>query len=125
MDTARDYINSIDFSNIINKMVRHQGWRQKDALAVSRMYRHFLWLHKHKDPVDPSQRFLVMGNCAPGAGAGEQTILEKLLADNNNTPVVAQAIIALTDVTDATWTQFIRINRTATKLRVTRHEVHK
>lgn len=46
MDTARDYINSIDFSNVINKMVRHQGWRHKDAVAVSRMYRHFLWLHK-------------------------------------------------------------------------------
>ena len=46
LEVARNYINSIDFSNIIRKMVQHQGWRQKDAIAVSQMYRHFLCLHK-------------------------------------------------------------------------------
>ena len=123
---ARIYLESIGGRGFTAK--QGQRWIRPDSGSDESDYvvaKHFLWLHKHRDPVDPSQRFLVMGNCAPGAGAGEQTILEKLLADNNNTPVVAQAIIALTDVTDGIWTQFVRTNNTATKLWVTRHGVHK
>lgn len=87
--------------------------------------KHFLWLYHNRDPVDPAQRFLVMGNCGPGAGDGGQTVLERVLADNNDTTVVAQAIIGLTDATGGMWSKFIRTNTTATKLWVTRHGVHK
>jgi len=46
LNTAKAYIYAIDFSNIINKMVKHQGWFRKDAEAVCQMYRNFLFLQK-------------------------------------------------------------------------------
>jgi len=46
LEQAKEYIYSVDFSNIINKMVKHQGWLRKDAEKVSGMYRNFLYLNK-------------------------------------------------------------------------------
>lgn len=46
LETAKYYIDHIDFSNIINKMVLHQGWLKTDALQVCQMYRNYLYLHK-------------------------------------------------------------------------------
>ena len=88
--------------------------------------KHFLWLWKNRDKVDPTQRFLVMGNCAPGAGAGRQTIIEKLLADNNHTPIVAKAIIEMSANTGM-WggPDYIRINKDHTQLWVTRNGIQK
>ncbi|MDR3490452.1 MAG: hypothetical protein P4M12_00250 [Gammaproteobacteria bacterium] len=46
LEKAKDYIDSIDFSLIIEKMVKNDGWRRSDALATSELYRHFLYLNK-------------------------------------------------------------------------------
>ena len=46
LEEAKHYIYSIDFSNILNKMVNHQGWLRKDAEKVCEMYRNFLYLQK-------------------------------------------------------------------------------
>jgi hypothetical protein len=87
--------------------------------------KHFLWLYHNRDKVDGSQRFLVMGNSAPGAGGDNMTIFEKLLADNNCTPLVAQAIVEMLDKQGQIWKQFLRTNNEMTRLWVTRNGVHK
>lgn len=46
LEEAKQYIDAIDFSLIINKMVKHQGWLKKDALTVCDMYKNFLYLQK-------------------------------------------------------------------------------
>ncbi len=46
LEEAKAYIDSINFSNIINKMVKHQGWLMKDAKQLSKMYGNFLYLTK-------------------------------------------------------------------------------
>jgi len=46
LEEAKKHINSINFSNIISKMVNHQGWRISDATKVCHMYRNFLYLNK-------------------------------------------------------------------------------
>ena len=43
---ARSYIYSIDFSNIIHKMVKHQGWLYKDAQKTCQLYRNYLFLKR-------------------------------------------------------------------------------
>src|SRR3990167_2396942 len=43
---AQAYIYAIDFSMIIEKMVKQDGWRQKDAEATCSFYRNFLYLNK-------------------------------------------------------------------------------
>jgi hypothetical protein len=75
-------------------------WIRPDSGSEESDYivaKHFLWLYKNRDPVDPSLRFLVMGNSAPGCGEGEMTVFEKSLAGNHNTPLVATAIIQMLD----------------------------
>jgi hypothetical protein len=123
---AKIYLESIGGRSFTarpgSRWIRPDSGSDKTDYIVAK---HFLWLHQHRDPVNPSQRFLVMGNSAPGAGSGKQTILENLLADHNETPIVAQAIIALTDAQSGIWTTFVRTNDTATRLWVTRHGVHK
>lgn len=46
LEAAKNYIKNINFSNILNKMVCHQGWKHHQAEAVCEQYRNFLWLHK-------------------------------------------------------------------------------
>lgn len=46
LNEARRHIYSIDFSNIIEKMVKHQGWWQSEAEKVCSMYQNFLYLNK-------------------------------------------------------------------------------
>ena len=103
-----------------NRWIRPDSGNEKSDFVVAK---HFLFLWKNRDPVDSRQRFLVMGNCAPGAGTGSQTVLEQLLSDNNNTPIIARAIIGLTDSGDKVWQQYVRTDQTFTKLWVTRHGV--
>lgn len=50
--------NAKDFSMIINKMVKHLGWKQKEAEAACSLYRNFLFLHKkygHEHSLPPSE----------------------------------------------------------------------
>lgn len=123
---AKTYLESIGGRGFTAK--KGQRWIRPDSGPDSTDYivaKHFLWLYRNRDPVDATQRFLVMGNCAPGAGRTKQTILEKLLADNNNTPIVAQAIIEMTDCRQRIWLQYVKTNQSHTKLWVTRYGVHK
>lgn len=58
MEEVKDYIQSIDFSMIIKKMVKHQGWRETDAQAISKMYRNFLFIKRkygHEYKLPPSE----------------------------------------------------------------------
>ena len=124
---AATYLNSIGGRGFTAR--KGQRWIRPDSGPDSSDFivaKHFLWLWKNRDTVDPKQRYLVMGNCAPGAGAGKQNVLEKLLADNNHTPIVAKAIIDMMDNTGV-WrsAQFIRINQDMTRLWVTRNGVHR
>lgn len=55
IEEARSYIYSIDFSNIIRKLINQYGWARKHAEKVCQMYRNFLFLQKkygesHKIP---------------------------------------------------------------------------
>ena len=43
---AKIYIDSIDFSLIIDKMVRFDTWLQKDAEKTCQLYRNFLFMKK-------------------------------------------------------------------------------
>ena len=125
-EKARLYLESIGGRGFTarsgSRWIRPDSGSEKTDFIVAK---HFIWLYHNRDPVDPTQRFLVMGNCGPGAGDGDPTVLERVLADNNDTTIVAQAIIGLTDAAAGMWSKFIRTNTTATKLWVTRHGVHK
>ena len=46
LQDAKSYIASIDFSMIIEKMVRVDGWLKKDALKTCQLYRNFLFLKR-------------------------------------------------------------------------------
>jgi hypothetical protein len=46
LEAAKIHIYSIDFTKIIDKMVKHHGWRHQDALKASEQYRNFLFLNK-------------------------------------------------------------------------------
>lgn len=46
LEEAKEYIHSIDFTKIVNKMVKQQGWLRNHALTVCRMYKNFLYLNK-------------------------------------------------------------------------------
>lgn len=43
---ARSYIYSIDFTSIVNKLIKHNGWLSKDAHNTCLLYRNFLYLNK-------------------------------------------------------------------------------
>ena len=43
-EAAKSYIDNLDFSMIIQTMVRDEGWEYECALAVSKLYRNFLYL---------------------------------------------------------------------------------
>lgn len=46
LEEARNYIDAIDFSKIINKMVERDGWLKSDALKVCKLYRRYLYLRR-------------------------------------------------------------------------------
>lgn len=50
LQQAKTYINNIDFSMIINKMVNRDDWLEDEVQAVCKMYRNYLFLQKkYKD----------------------------------------------------------------------------
>lgn len=58
LDEARNYIYSIDFSLIIDKLVNHEEWLKNDAKKTCQMYRNFLFLNKKywlKHSLTPSE----------------------------------------------------------------------
>jgi len=58
LEQAKEYIYSMDFSDIINKLVVHQGWSRKEAEDLCQIYRNFLYLNKKYDnegPLPPSE----------------------------------------------------------------------
>ncbi len=46
LEEAKVYIDSLDFSAIINKLVKYSGWSQADASTISQLYRNYLFLNK-------------------------------------------------------------------------------
>jgi len=57
IESIRNYIFSIDFSMIIDKMVLREKWRRSDAEKACEMYRNFLFLNvKYSEhlPLPPS-----------------------------------------------------------------------
>lgn len=46
LQEAKDYIDKIDFSKIIDKLVKYNGWLKEDAYATCQQYRNFLFLIK-------------------------------------------------------------------------------
>lgn len=43
---AKQYIDSIDFSQLIDKLITEHRWRKSDALAICQQYRNYLFLCK-------------------------------------------------------------------------------
>ena len=59
LEDARHYIESIDFSNIINQFVTRDKWLKCEANEVCRQYRNFLFLMKKygkTKPLIPSKK---------------------------------------------------------------------
>jgi len=105
-----------------SRWIRPDSGPDKSDFVVAK---HFLFLHKHKNKVDKSQRFLVTGNCAPGGDErGNSQVLGRLLSDNNNTPIISRAIIGLADSPKGMWSKYVKTNQIMTKLWVTRHGVY-
>ena len=46
LEEARAYINAIDFSMIVDKIVKTKKWQKKDVLAICAYYKNFLFLNK-------------------------------------------------------------------------------
>jgi len=46
LEEIRQYIDNIDFSRIINKLVNYNGWLSEDALLTCKQYRNFLFLNR-------------------------------------------------------------------------------
>lgn len=58
LEDAKRYIYSVDFSNIISKLVAYEGWKLEEALSVSQLYRNFLFLKRKygkQYPLPPSK----------------------------------------------------------------------
>jgi len=106
---------------------KNKRWIRPDAGNDPSDYivaKHFMWLYKNRKPIDPAQRFLVMGNCAPGGGNGTSEI-DKILADSDDTPIVSQGIIEMVDAQGGAWDRELRVDNGMTRLWVTRSGVHK
>lgn len=53
LDQAKSYIYSIDFSSIINRLVKYSGWNRSEALTICDFYRNYLFLNKkHAEQYD-------------------------------------------------------------------------
>jgi hypothetical protein len=46
LETVKNYIYNIDFSQIISKMVTRDGWIQEDAQETCKQYRNYIFLNK-------------------------------------------------------------------------------
>lgn len=46
LEESKGYIDSIDFSMIVDKIVKTKGWKKKHVLQICELYRHFLFLKK-------------------------------------------------------------------------------
>lgn len=46
LNTVKNYIDAIDFSKIIDKLVNYNGWLKEDATLTCQQYRNFLFLSK-------------------------------------------------------------------------------
>ena len=103
-----------------------QRWIRPDAGNESSDFvlaKHFLWMYHNRRPVNRSQRFLVMGNCAPGNGENKSKIIGRLLADSNHTPVVTRAISEMVEAEGVMWRQYLRWDNDLTTIWVTRDGV--
>lgn len=49
LEDAKSYIDSIDFTMIIKKIVKTKKWKKKDVEKIGELYRHFLFLKKKYD----------------------------------------------------------------------------
>jgi len=103
------------------RWIRPDSGNEKSDFIVAK---HFLWLYQHRNKVDARQRFLVMGNCAPGAADGSRTVLDRVLSEGNNTPTIGRAIIGLVDTKASQWRQYLRLDHDMTHLWVTREGVY-
>ena len=102
-----------------------QRWIRPDAGTEPSNYivaKHIMWLYHNRAPIDPSQRFLVMGNCAPG---GNSDAINNLLTDSNDVPTVSEAIIGMVDAQAGAYDRELRVDTLMTRLWVTRSGVHK
>lgn len=52
LEKAKLYIYSIDFSLIIDKMVKYDTWLPEDVEKTCQLYRNFLWLKKKYESTD-------------------------------------------------------------------------
>lgn len=59
LDEAKQYIYSIDFSMIIDKLVKRHKWHRTEAEETCRQYRNYLWILKKygsdHSPLPPSE----------------------------------------------------------------------
>ena len=46
LEEAKKYIDEIDFSMVVDKIVSTKGWKKRDVLKICELYRHFLFLRK-------------------------------------------------------------------------------
>jgi len=46
IEQAKQYIDNIDFSMVIDKIVRTKKWKKRDVEKICEQYRHFLFLNK-------------------------------------------------------------------------------
>jgi len=49
LEAAKAYIYSIDFSMVIDKIVKTKHWKKSDVLKICALYRNFLFLKKKYD----------------------------------------------------------------------------
>lgn len=122
---AQEYLREIGGMAYTSKP--GQRWIRPDSGVEGSNFvvaRHFMWLYKNRKPVDGSQRFLVMGNSAPGCGEGILNVFERQLVDNTCTPLVVHAILDMLEK-PAAWGKFYKIGKDMTSLHVTRFGVYK
>ena len=59
LDEAKTYIDSINFSMVIDKIVSTKKWKRKDVEKICELYRHFLYItkkyHQEHDQLPPSE----------------------------------------------------------------------
>ncbi|OGT36659.1 MAG: hypothetical protein A3F12_00025 [Gammaproteobacteria bacterium RIFCSPHIGHO2_12_FULL_38_14] len=54
LDTAKSYIDAIDFSMVVDKIVQTKKWKKKNVLKICEYYRNFLFLKKkYRDDGNP------------------------------------------------------------------------
>ena len=105
-----------------HRWIRPDSGSEKSDFVLAK---HFMYLYHNRNQIAASPRFLVMGNQGQDPDGDSLSTVEKLLVNNNHTPIVSKAIIKMVEDGNSHYAPYRRVNKTLTVLKVAREGVFK